>query len=168
MAKIITSSNRLILEELSQQHFPDLCTLLASPKVQKYFKKTLNLEETQDFLNKSMKRQQKDGYSFWAVVRKNDGVFIGICGLLAQLVDDFQELEVGYRINDKYWGEGYATEAALACMKYAKDKSLAKSIISCILPENIASVRVAQKNGMHREKQSLFHGYLVDVYRKEF
>ncbi|MFT4970415.1 MAG: ribosomal-protein-alanine N-acetyltransferase [Chitinophagales bacterium] len=88
--------------------------------------------------------------------------------MLAQEVDGINELEVAYRINDQYWGNGYATEATKSCMDLSQDFLRATSIISIILPENRSSVRVAEKNGLIVEKESLFHAYQVQIYRKVF
>jgi len=103
--------------------------------------------------------------SFWAVIRKDDLIFIGICGLLKQHIDNIDEIEVGYRINDIYWGKGYGTEAAKGCIQYAKNKLELTSVISLILPENKQSIRVAEKNGLKLEKKSMFHGQIHNVYR---
>jgi len=103
--------------------------------------------------------------SFWAVIRKDDLKFLGICGLLKQNIDNIDEIEVGYRINDIFWGKGYGTEAAKGCIQYAKDKLKLTSVISLILPENKQSIRVAEKNGLKLEKKSMFHGQIHNVYR---
>lgn len=50
--------------------------------------------------------------------------FIGIRGLLKQIVDGKTEIEVGYRIDEAFWGKGYGTEAAEGCIKYEKNKAL--------------------------------------------
>lgn len=168
MSQLVCSSERLELYILEEEFLDDLAELLSRPKVQQYFPKTLSREECQDFIEKGKMRQQRHGYSFWAVVRKVDKQFLGICGLLAQDVEGVRELEVGYRIHDKFWGNGYGTEAALACMEYGKAHKLAESVISCILPENKASIRVAEKNGLTFEKEADFYGCRVNVYRKFF
>jgi len=67
-------------------------------------------------------------------------------------------LEVGYHFRRDHWGYGYATEAARACMKYAFDQLAAEKVVSFILPENVPSRRVAERNGMQAERQVIFHG----------
>jgi len=164
----ILKTERLFLETIEENRFDDLADLLANENVHRFFPKTLNRDESREYLEKIMKRQKDDGISFWAVVRKEDSKFLGICGLLKQTVDDKDEIEVGYRINDIYWGTGYGTEAAAGCMKYAEEKLKLPSVISLILPENRQSVRVAEKNGLKCEKKAMFHGLDHDVYRKYF
>jgi RimJ/RimL family protein N-acetyltransferase len=90
---------------------------------------------------------------------------VGQCGILAQVVDDIPELEVGYHILPQYWGKGYAPEAAKFFINYAFENNLADSIISVIDVGNIKSQRVAEKNGLYREKQTVQMGDDVFVYR---
>jgi [ribosomal protein S5]-alanine N-acetyltransferase len=161
----ILETTRLILEEIEDSRFDDLANLLANEKVHRFFPKTLNRKESYDYLEAIRKRQREDGVSFWAVIRKNDREFLGICGLLKQNIDTIDEIEVGYRINDTFWGNGYGTEAAKGCILYAKKTLKLSSVISLILPENMQSIRVAQKNGLTLEKQSIFHGKIHNVYR---
>jgi RimJ/RimL family protein N-acetyltransferase len=51
-----------------------------------------------------------------------------------------------------HWGNGYGTEAAAGCMRYAKDVLHKKSLVSLILAVNRQSIRVAEKNGMIFER----------------
>jgi RimJ/RimL family protein N-acetyltransferase len=165
MGKKILETKRLILEELGEERFEDLADLLSNKNVHRYFPKILNRQESHDFLEKVQKRQIEDGVSFWAVIRKGDLEFLGLCGLLKQVIDEKEEIEVGYRINDKFWGQGYGTEAASGCIQYAKDKLGLTSVISLILSVNQQSIRVAEKNGLELEKESIFHGQIHRVYR---
>ena len=87
--------------------------------------------------------------------RRLDNKFLGICGLFKQNVDNVDEIEVGYRINDEFWGNGYGTEAAKGCIIYAKNILGLSSVISLILKENKQSIRVAEKNGLKLEKETI-------------
>jgi RimJ/RimL family protein N-acetyltransferase len=165
MRKKILDTERLVLEELDQGHFDELAVLLSNVNVHRYFPKTLDIKESIDFLETVQKRQKEDGISFWAVIRKKDHQFLGICGLLKQIIEGIEEIEVGYRIDDKYWGKGYGTEAAAGCLKYAKEVLGLETIISLILPINLQSVRVAEKNGLKLEKEVMFHEQMHRVYR---
>jgi RimJ/RimL family protein N-acetyltransferase len=82
-------------------------------------------------------------------------------------IDGVQELEVGYQFNRNYWGRGLATEAARACMEYARNQLGRHRIISMIRPENVPSCRVAERNGLKIEKQMEWKGYLHYVYSIE-
>lgn len=164
----ILETKRLILETIDEDRFEELAELLANKKVHRFFPKSLTLQESKEFLRKVQRRQIEDGISFWGVIRKVDNCFLGICGLLKQNIDEVVEIEVGYRIFDEFWGNGYGTEAAEGCIKYAKDKLKLQSIISLIVKDNLQSIRVAEKNGLKLEKESMFHNQIHRVYRKQF
>jgi [ribosomal protein S5]-alanine N-acetyltransferase len=105
-------------------------------------------------------------YGMMALIEKETGEMVGMCGLLSQVVDDIPELEVGYHIFPKHWGKGYAPEAAKFFINYAFDNNLNDSIISVIDVGNVKSQRVAEKNGLFCEKQTVQMGDDVFVYRK--
>lgn len=80
----------------------------------------------------------------------HDGDFIGDCGLTWQKVNGIPKLEVGYHIVTRAQGNGYATEAAMACRDYARDVVGATELVAIIHPDNTASERVARKLGMQQ------------------
>ena len=88
-----------------------------------------------------------------ALIDKQTGNFIGQAGLLIQTVQDEERLEIGYSILPKYWGKGYAQEAAIKCRDFCFKNELRDTIISMMHVDNIASEIVAFKNGMTFEKQ---------------
>jgi len=165
MNGIILSTKRLRLESINESHLDDLFNLVSNPKVQKYFPKTLNRKETKEFYERIQNRYNSDGYSFWAVIRKEDSLFLGICGILKQEIDGQVETEVGYRLINKFWGKGYGTEAAEGCVKYAKEKLKKTSVISLIRSVNVPSRRVVEKNGFKLEKETIFDNLPHQVYR---
>lgn len=164
----VLETQRLSLETLDGTMFSQLAVLLANPIVHRHFPKALDEAEAKAFLTEVQKRYENDGYAFWAVIRKDDKRFLGICGLLKQVIDGRDEVEVGYRIDNAFWGNGYGTEAAAGCVQYAKDIVKVQSVISLILSENKQSIRVAEKNGLHFDKETIFHGKMHRVYRRNF
>jgi ribosomal-protein-alanine N-acetyltransferase len=108
----------------------------------------------------------RHGFGLWATVRKEDGRLIGRCGLLEQEIDEGERhVEVGYALGTEFWGRGYATEAARACRDHAFRTLQVPHVISLILPDNAASIRVAEKNGMAFWKVAAVKSYLACVYR---
>lgn len=100
-----------------------------------------------------------------ALIDKTSNTLIGQCGLLAQTVDDIEELEIGYSILPKYWKKGYASEAAKKCKKYAFENGFAKSLISIIHIDNIPSQKVAANNGMYLDKTTTYKDNPVHIFR---
>ena len=107
----------------------------------------------------------RHGFGLWATVRREDGRLMGRCGLLSQEVDGERHVEVAYALASEFWGRGYATEAARASRDHAFRTLDVPHVISLILPDNAASIRVAEKNGMTFWKMAEFKGYLPRVYR---
>lgn len=99
------------------------------------------------------------------LIEKRTGALVGWCGLLVQQVDGREEVEVGYSLLPAYWGKGYASEAARRCIALAFENGLAESIISIIQVHNIPSQRVAERNGLARERQTTYQGNPVFLYR---
>jgi RimJ/RimL family protein N-acetyltransferase len=80
-------------------------------------------------------------------------------------VDEVEELEVGYSIIPKYWGIGFAPEAAKKCIDHAFANHLSDSIISIIQVDNKESIRVAEKNGLTVDKETVYHDNRVKIFR---
>jgi RimJ/RimL family protein N-acetyltransferase len=115
------------------------------------------------WINQVLKRYD-DNNGLMALVHKEKGVLVGQCGLLKQRVDEVDEIEIGYHILPQYWQQGYATEAAIKCKEEGFKMGL-PSIISIIHPDNYKSIKVAEANGMHLEKETVFREHLVKIYR---
>ena len=100
-----------------------------------------------------------------ALILKETGELVGICGLLVQVVDDVEELEIGYSVLPKFWLQGYAFEAAQKCKEYAFVNKFSDSLISIIHVDNIPSQKVALKNGMYLDKTTDYKDNPVHIFR---
>ena len=98
-----------------------------------------------------------------AVVLRSTGEMVGQAGLTWQDCEGQPVLEVGYLLKKRFWHQGYASEAARACRDYAFRVLGAEKVSSIIKTDNLASIRVAQRNGMAREKAFTAHYYNVPV-----
>lgn len=102
-----------------------------------------------------------------ALISKKTQKLIGLSGLLVQELDEQQELEIAYSLLPKFWGNGYASEAAQACKNYAFKNKLATSLISIIHIDNIPSQKVALQNGMQIDTTTNYHKNPVHIYRTQ-
>jgi RimJ/RimL family protein N-acetyltransferase len=111
----------------------------------------------------------KYGYGRWTIERREDNAYLGFCGL--KYHPDTGEVDLGYRLIRKFWGQGYASEAALACSDYAfRELELAR-IIGRVQQANEASCRVLEKIGMIKVGPIDFAsqpGYLYEQYRRNY
>ncbi len=162
---MMLETQRLRLRELRQGDFDELYAMFNDPLVMRYYPGTRNAQETQEFLDRILASYGKYGYSLWAVEVKPSGEFAGWCGLLNQMVDEQEEVEVGYMFKSQCWHQGYATEAARACRDYAFSRLGRDYVISLIRPINLPSRAVAERNGMTVWKTTVFKGYESLVYR---
>ena len=110
-------------------------------------------------------RYEKNLGGMHALVDKKNKKLVGICGLLVQIVDNIEELEIGYSILPEHWGKGYASEAAEKCKATAFKNQWANHLISIIHIDNEPSKKVAIKNGMHIEKRTLYKENPVFIFR---
>ena len=145
---VILETKRLLLREMGQPDYGALCKILQDEEVMYAYEGGFSDEETQNWLDKQLARYKEDGFGLYAVVLKETGEMIGQCGLTLQCWEDRRVLEVGYLFQKAYWHKGYATEAAAACKEYAFTKLNAKEVFSIIRDTNLASQKVAERNGM--------------------
>ena len=124
----------------------------------------IDREAAAALLERIMVRTRASLPAAFAVVDPPTARLIGYCGFLLQIVDNREEIEIGYRLHPGCWGRGLATEGVQAVRDYAfRDLQLGR-VISLIVPENSASRRVAEKNGMLVEKETTFRGFHTLVY----
>ncbi|MGL5511969.1 MAG: GNAT family N-acetyltransferase, partial [Sporomusa sp.] len=117
--------------------------------------------ETVDGLKEQIRSYRENGFGRWAVVLKETGAVIGVCGLMWWNTDKDRVLEIGYLFNRAYWHNGYAAEAAIACKRYAFDVLSYEEVFSLIRDNNYASMNVAIRNGM------LVRGRYTNHYKGE-
>jgi RimJ/RimL family protein N-acetyltransferase len=86
------------------------------------------------------------GFGFWAVERKSDGALLGMCGLVKR--DTLMEADVGYALMPAFRGQGYAREAAAACVRYAQDVLGLAEVWGITGPDNAPSAGVLQQVGL--------------------
>lgn len=98
----------------------------------------------------------------WAVHIKSTQEFIGWCGLKTR--PERNEIDLGYRFIKKAWGNGYATEASYACLKYGFEKLDLQRIVGRAMPENMASLRVLEKCGMQYIGEEIVDGHPAKTY----
>ena len=111
------------------------------------------VEDIDAALARIARSQDEHGFSFWAVERKSDGRFLGYCGLkLANLPGTpvEKDVEIGWRLREDAWGQGYASEAAKAVLAWAWANRDVDRIVSFTIPANEASRRVMERIGMIR------------------
>jgi len=113
-------------------------------------------EEMRELVESRLMRWQEErGFTFWVVERKADGALIGFCGLKIADGEDSPvvgEIEVGWRLGEDSWGQGYAKEAALASLGYAFDTLGVERVVALTVVQNEPSWGLMERLGMKRRK----------------
>ena len=151
---IVLKTGLLELREMTLDDLADLHAVFSDPIAMRYYPQPFTRKMTTSWIEWNLRNYKQYGFGLWAVIHIEDKRLIGDCGLTIQRVDGIDELEIGYHILRSYWGQGLATRGAMACRDYAFDKLKSERVISWMNPANTASRRVAEKAGMHLEKET--------------
>lgn len=155
---------RLRLRLLTQEDLPRLCRTLQDPAAMTAYEHAFSDAEVREWLARQLARYRQHGFGLWAVCAKETGAFVGQCGVTWQEAGaGRQVLEVGYLFERVHWHKGYAAEAARACRDWAFRQLDAPEVYSIIRDNNLASQRVAMRNGMRPAGQLVKHYYGVDM-----
>ncbi len=141
----IIETARLGLRRLDNDAFEALLPILGDPEVMYAWEHGFSDDEIRTWIDKNKERYARDGFSFFAAIDKATGRLIGTIGPLMEDIDGVRIPGVAYIIGKQYWGQGYAPEGAAACIRYAFSKLGADRVIASIRPDNVASLRVAEK-----------------------
>ena len=160
----ILETPRLVLRPFHDDDLDLLATLMSNADFKRFSLGPQSREKTAAFLEKMQARDRVGEPSQFAVILHATGKLIGFCGFLGQNVDGVERIEIGYRFHPDYWGQRIATEAARAVRDYAFQMLELNQVISLVHPDNISSRRVAEKNGMMVEKETIFRGFPAVVY----
>ncbi|TCK08505.1 RimJ/RimL family protein N-acetyltransferase [Marinobacterium mangrovicola] len=159
-------TDRLQVRPLTQDDCPALTEILSDPAVMQYSVRGVCDEAaTRKFIDWCLECYASSGLGPWGLLDKFSGDLIGFCGIGPEEVAGIEEINLGYRLAQRYWHQGYATEAAEAVLAYAFSQQLAASVVVIIEPEHIASLRVCEKVGFRHYTPLVFHNRPVRVYR---
>jgi RimJ/RimL family protein N-acetyltransferase len=163
---MILETARLRLREFTPADADALEAVLGDPMAMRYYPAPFDRKGVEEWIERNLDRYQNEGYGLWAMLLRDTNQLIGDCGCYSRDVDGRNDVEIGYHVRRDLWGKGYATEAARACIEYAFSKLGVDRVISLIRPENLQSIRVAEKNGLTCEKIIFWRGFDHCIYAK--
>ena len=160
-------TSRLRFRMIEQSDFDYWLPFFEEPESFRYWDAKLESPkvECRRWYDKQFGRYNQDKGGMNALIEKSSGTLIGHCGLLVQRVDNVIELEIGYSLLPSFWNMGFATESALKCRDVAFVQNYSPSLISIISLKNTQSARVAEKNGMTIDKQTVYYDNSVNIFR---
>jgi RimJ/RimL family protein N-acetyltransferase len=157
-------TERLLLRELNHSDVNDIQEYATDPQVIKHLTFGPNTEEdTHNFIDLCIDHQKEPkrrNYEL-GITLPSENKLIGGCGI--RVSDPGNSVaNIGYCLNRKYWGNGYATEAARGLLKCGFEELKIHRIFAIVDPENVASKRVLEKIGMtyegHLKQNVIIHG----------
>jgi ribosomal-protein-alanine N-acetyltransferase len=159
---IVLETERLRLRTFRPSDLDDLFELYRDPQIRRYFPDgTRTYEQTREELEWFSRGAP---YSLWATELKEDGAFVGRCGLLPWTIEGRDEVEVAYMIGKPWQRRGLATEAACALVRHGFESLGLERIIALIDPAHAESIAVARRAGLSHERDLFFDGVNSAIY----
>lgn len=155
-------TERLILRDWREADIAPFLEHTNTPAVMRWLGGVLPEKKAKERLRERMMRWQEErGFTFWVVERKKDRELLGFCGL--KLADDegsgvFGDHEIGWRLREDCWGQGYAKEAAAATLDFAFDRLRAPHVVALTVIGNEPSWGLMERLGMTRRPDLDYEG----------
>ena len=145
---VVATTPRLVLRTFRADDLPLYAELNADPLVVRHLGgRPFTREYSDSIAEWAQESFERQGFGLLAVERRSDGAFLGMCGLHRHSSHQ-DEVEVGWRFASRYWGNGYATEAATGWVDHAFDDLGLDHVISMTDEPNRSSQAVMHRLGM--------------------
>jgi RimJ/RimL family protein N-acetyltransferase len=169
----VIETERLVLRLPRVEDAADLTIAYADPETVRYIGAgtTSTQAEVEEAIARWLERWDAWGMSLFSLERRDDGRVLGRAGFLRWDPETWKtggsETEIGWLLAREHWGQGYATEAALALRDWALRERGLSRLISLIQHGNVRSVRVAEKLGERYEGDVVVRGKTSWLYSLE-
>lgn len=161
------ATDRLILRERTINDLESCLLMDRDPEVVQYIDGPWNSpEKHKNFVIERISHRYPDGLGYWTIEAKKDHRFLGWI-LLIPIDLTSSNIEIGWRLIRDAWGRGYATEAAKVILHHAVNTVGIKKLYADIHPENIGSMKVAEKlgfidKGLMKNEDGSFYRYIYE------
>lgn len=154
MAEFRHETQRLVLRDWREEDWPSFWTFTNTLPVMRWLGGVLDETGQKAAQQRLLSYERDHGHTFWAVERKGDGDLLGFCGLKRsnQAGGPIGMMEVGWRLREDAWGQGYAREAAAASLDLAFDRFGADEVIALTVEGNAPSWGLMIRLGMERRE----------------
>jgi RimJ/RimL family protein N-acetyltransferase len=169
MAEVVAESARLRLRGWGPGDRDEFRRHLNRPAVMRWLGGVQDDAESAAAFDRIDQYQRDFGHTLWIVERRSDGALLGFCGIKrvnspgagAPILGD---IEIGWRLREDAWGQGFAKEAAIATLDLAFGRFGAPHVVALTVPGNRASIGLMTRLGMvHRPE----HDYLDSRFGPE-
>jgi RimJ/RimL family protein N-acetyltransferase len=141
-------TDRLAIRPLTPGDAPFILELVNEPPWLAYIgnKGVLTVDDADAYIRKGPMRMHADrGFGLCLVERNDDGMPIGMCGLIKR--DTLADVDLGFAFLQRFWGAGYALEAAAATVAFARDSLHLRRIVAITTQDNRRSSQLLRKLG---------------------
>jgi len=153
MADFSTQTARLSLRPYQIDDLDQVMRFLGDSETMSFYPSPFSKEKVIELIDRNIGTWRDSGFGLMVVVEKGSAEIVGDCGITLQNIDGRDEHEVGYRLDRRVWGRGYASEAAAAIIQYGF-KALGLPKLSSYMPsDHLQSRKVAERVGMGFEKE---------------
>lgn len=165
MKPLITE--RLLIRPFTLEDAPFVLRLLNEPSFIENIadKGVRTLEQAQAYLEGGpLVSYATYGHGLWLVEHQVTGNPMGMCGLIRR--DTLPEVDLGYAFLPEFWGLGYATEAATACVSWGRHTLGLRALLAIVSPGNASSIRLLRSLGfLPSGTMEYAPGDLVEIHR---
>lgn len=164
----VIETQRLILRTWNAEDIERYYQINQDPRVTEYLLFAPTIHQATDFIHKMNEQYNKLNYTLFAAIEKESHNLIGFIGLNSPSWESHFTpcVEIGWRLESKFWGKGYATEGAMAVLDYGFNQCGLNEIVALTVPQNIRSIKVMQKLGMTYKASDDFNHPLVPLNNK--
>lgn len=163
---MILETERLILRPWQDEDLDGFAAMSADPEVMRHFPRCFNREEARDGIQQFIARVEQNGFSIQPIIRREDQAFLGLAGLNVPRfpvpVPFTPCVEVGWRLRRDAWGQGYASEAARAWLRFGFEILDLNEIVAFTAKTNINSQRLMQRLKMTTDPADDFNHPAAD------
>lgn len=160
MTNVAVETERLVLREWGEGDSDRFYEVMNTPAVMRHLGGVQDRAVWDAAVGRIFGYQRDYGHTFWLVERKSDGELLGFCGLKrvnAEGTDLTGQFEVGWRLRESAWGQGYAKEAAIASLDLAFGKFAAPHVVALTIGPNDQSQGLMKRLGMKRREDLDFN-----------
>lgn len=150
-------TRRLVLRQWRDEDAEPFAAMNADPEVMRHFPVALSRAKSDALLRRAQAKWRDPGLCYFAVEARGAG-FIGFVGLNPPGFEAHFTpcVESGWRLARAAWGQGYATEAARACLVWGFGTLELDEVVSFTVPANVRSRAVMERLGMRRDPEGDF------------
>jgi RimJ/RimL family protein N-acetyltransferase len=149
----VLETDRLILRWLSVEDAEFILRLLNEPSFIRFIgdKGVRTIDDARAYiLEGPVSSYERFGFGLYLTELKEQGVAIGICGLLKR--ESLEDVDIGFAFLPEFWNKGYAFESASAVMAYGRDVIGLDRIVAITSADNDGSINVLGKLGLRFER----------------